>query len=220
MKQLFAGILFIVVLGLGAFLYRNVTERPAAQIPSGLECTQEAQLCPDGTSVGRTGPSCSFAACAYPNVEVAGLAFAVPAGYAADENAPGANPDFLAAFTKPSSSGNPTHLITIERFPIAEGETAEDVMLANTRFQPADMPAESISELKTESINGKTFYVVSVERFEALIHTHYFLPRATDVIRFSLVEHDVTNWTDPSLIINSLPEQQALRKMLQTLQLK
>jgi hypothetical protein len=26
-------------------------------------CTMEAKLCPDGSSVGRTGPNCEFAAC-------------------------------------------------------------------------------------------------------------------------------------------------------------
>jgi len=30
-------------------------------------CTQEAKLCPDGSSVGRSGPNCEFAAC--PNVQ-------------------------------------------------------------------------------------------------------------------------------------------------------
>ncbi len=29
----------------------------------GQACTQEARLCPDGSSVGRTGPNCEFAAC-------------------------------------------------------------------------------------------------------------------------------------------------------------
>ncbi len=28
-----------------------------------VACTMEAKLCPDGTAVGRTGPSCEFAAC-------------------------------------------------------------------------------------------------------------------------------------------------------------
>src|SRR5260221_10135993 len=28
-----------------------------------VACTQEAKICPDGTSVGRTGPNCEFAAC-------------------------------------------------------------------------------------------------------------------------------------------------------------
>ncbi|MCX6823267.1 MAG: hypothetical protein NTX91_04745 [candidate division SR1 bacterium] len=26
-------------------------------------CTMEAKLCPDGSSVGRTGPNCEFAKC-------------------------------------------------------------------------------------------------------------------------------------------------------------
>ncbi len=30
---------------------------------SGQFCTQEAKICPDGTSVGRTGPDCEFAPC-------------------------------------------------------------------------------------------------------------------------------------------------------------
>lgn len=30
---------------------------------TGYVCTQEAKICPDGTAVGRTGPSCEFAAC-------------------------------------------------------------------------------------------------------------------------------------------------------------
>ena len=29
----------------------------------GVACTAEAKLCPDGTSVGRTGPNCEFSAC-------------------------------------------------------------------------------------------------------------------------------------------------------------
>ena len=30
---------------------------------SGIICTQEAKLCPDGSYVGRTGPKCEFALC-------------------------------------------------------------------------------------------------------------------------------------------------------------
>lgn len=29
----------------------------------GKACTEEAKICPDGSSVGRTGPDCEFAAC-------------------------------------------------------------------------------------------------------------------------------------------------------------
>ncbi|MBX3218418.1 MAG: hypothetical protein KF850_40810 [Labilithrix sp.] len=39
---------------------------PASDGPSVAEpkaCTQEAKLCPDGSAVSRTGPSCEFAPC-------------------------------------------------------------------------------------------------------------------------------------------------------------
>lgn len=35
--------------------------------PGPVACTQEAKLCPDGSYVGRTGPSCEFAACPNPS---------------------------------------------------------------------------------------------------------------------------------------------------------
>ena len=31
--------------------------------PGGQACTREAKVCPDGSSVGRTGPNCEFAEC-------------------------------------------------------------------------------------------------------------------------------------------------------------
>ncbi len=37
--------------------------------PSPKACTQEAKLCPDGSSVGRTGPNCEFAQCPALNPE-------------------------------------------------------------------------------------------------------------------------------------------------------
>lgn len=36
---------------------------PPAEQPGGTVCTMDAKLCPDGTSVGRTGPNCEFAPC-------------------------------------------------------------------------------------------------------------------------------------------------------------
>lgn len=32
-------------------------------LPKTKNCTKEAQICPDGSSVGRTGPNCKFAPC-------------------------------------------------------------------------------------------------------------------------------------------------------------
>ena len=39
------------------------TETPIPTEPNQVACTMEAKLCPDGSSVGRSGPRCEFAAC-------------------------------------------------------------------------------------------------------------------------------------------------------------
>lgn len=46
--------------------FRFITATPVfspAASGSGTMCTMDAKLCPDGSSVGRTGPNCEFAAC-------------------------------------------------------------------------------------------------------------------------------------------------------------
>lgn len=58
----------ILGLGIGYFLagrMNGVTTLPPTAGPgnTGTACTMEAKLCPDGTSVGRVGPSCEFAPC-------------------------------------------------------------------------------------------------------------------------------------------------------------
>lgn len=44
-----------------------VPDPPSSEAPSGppggVVCTKDAKLCPDGSYVGRTGPSCEFAPC-------------------------------------------------------------------------------------------------------------------------------------------------------------
>lgn len=219
MKQLLAGVALLFVIGIAAFLYRNTMERPYA-LPAPVACTAEARICPDGTAVGRSAPSCEFAPCALPNVEIAdaGINFVIPEGYVADENAYGADTTLLAAFVKPSLSGNPQHTIIIRRYPIPEGQTADEVILANTRYQPADMQAEDFDRFTSLSAGGKTFRETVIERFEAQVHSAYFLPRSADVLRFEILEHDVTGWMEPSLTVRSLPEHAALLKLLQTLQ--
>lgn len=42
----------------------NSASKPTQPEPDpGKQCTQEAMVCPDGSSVGRTGPNCEFAPC-------------------------------------------------------------------------------------------------------------------------------------------------------------
>src|SRR5438132_4490188 len=79
--------------------------------------------------------------------------------------------------------------------------------------------ATSIQQFKKKTIGGRLFYVVTVERFEAVIHTVYYLPRpGRDLLRFEVLEHNVMNWTDPKLDVATLPAHQALENMLGTLQ--
>lgn len=55
------GLLLLALLAAGGYFFVNkgfLTKEKA--------CTQEAKVCPDGTSVGRTGPNCEFAACPTP----------------------------------------------------------------------------------------------------------------------------------------------------------
>jgi hypothetical protein len=218
MKQLFAGIVLIVLIGVGGFFYRNVKEKPGMLAEQPV-CTRDAKLCPDGTSVGRQGPSCTFAPCAAPNVEVieVGLGFVLPAGYAQIERGSAAQ-ETLRIFQKPASSPNAPHLITIKRYPIPEGKTANEVILENTRFQPSDMPADDMADYKIVVLNGKTFYGTVIERFEGQVESSYFLPRTSDVLRFDLLERDVTTWMEPAMVIEQLPEHAALLQMLGTVQ--
>jgi hypothetical protein len=219
MKQLLAGVAILFVVGIASFLYRNTVERPGIHAPQGA-CTMEARICPDGTAVGRQGPACEFAACPPPNVEIkdAGVSFVLPSGYTADETAYGANPSLLAAFVKPSLSGNPQHTIVIRQYPIPEGKTADAVILENTRYQPADMAAEDFSRFETKAVNGKSFRRTTIERFEALVMSSYFLVREKDVLRFDITEHDVMGWMEPGLDEETLPEHQALLGLLASLQ--
>jgi hypothetical protein len=216
MKELALGVVVILVLGVGGFLYRNTMERP---IPGPNACTLEAKLCPDGSGVGRSGPDCSFAPCAFPNVEIpeAGISFAVPPEY--EQVLTGApNQETLRIFSKPSLSPSVQHTIHVKRYTIPAGTSPDDVILAATRYQPADMQAEDFSRFTFVNLGGRTYRVTVIERFEALVQSSYFLTRDTDVIRFDVVEHDVTNWTDPNLVVDNLPEHRALQTMLGTLQ--
>lgn len=218
MKQLLAGIVIIVVLGIGGLVYRNVMERPAAG-PVGVACTEEARMCPDGSSVGRVPPTCSFSPCPYPNVEIEeySIAFVVPAGY--QQAMAGASAQAtLRIFEKPSTAENAPHLISVSRYPISEGKTGEEVILENTRLQPADMAPEDMSRFSLATVGGQSYYGIVIERFEAQVESAYYLVREADVLRFSVLERDVTDWMESGLVVTELPEHQALLRLLESVQ--
>ncbi|HYD92984.1 MAG TPA: hypothetical protein VEB18_00785 [Candidatus Paceibacterota bacterium] len=218
MKSLIFGIVLILLIGIGGFFYRTVSE----QSPT-VACTEEAKICPDGTSVGRIPPSCEFAECPVTNrvsVAEAGLSFVVPAGYHADENAYGADPTVLAAFVKPSLSGTPQHTIIIRRYTVPDGVPGEDIILENTRYQPADMQATDFSRFESVVTNGREYRATVIERFEAQVHSAYYWLGAFQVLRFEIIEHDVVDWTDPNLVVADLPEHQALLDLLASVELR
>jgi hypothetical protein len=219
MKQLLAGVAILFVVGIASFLYRNTVERPGVVALEGA-CTMEAKICPDGTSVGREGPSCAFSPCPASNVEIpsAGVSFVIPEGYSAGEGASGTNSELLAVFVKPSLSEAVSHTIRVYQYQVPEGKTADDVILERTQYQPADEAAEDFARFSTKSVNGKAFRTTTIERFEALVHTSYFLAREGNVLRFDVTEHDVTGWMEPGLAIDMLPEHQALNALLASLQ--
>ncbi|MBU0750274.1 hypothetical protein KKH15_02035 [Patescibacteria group bacterium] len=72
-RQAIAILGVILLLGAGASLIyawslRSADIQSPAPTPTPTACTMEAKLCPDGSYVGRTEPSCEFSAC--PSVDV------------------------------------------------------------------------------------------------------------------------------------------------------
>lgn len=71
-KRIAVLVLAGIIVGTGIFFLMQrgayaPVDAPSVGLPqepaSPVGCTEEAKLCPDGTSVGRTGPNCSFAEC-------------------------------------------------------------------------------------------------------------------------------------------------------------
>lgn len=218
MKSLFFGIVLIVLVGVAGFFYRNVMEHEP--IPEPVACTMDAKMCPDGSAVGRTAPSCAFARCPFPNLEdeEIDLGLVIPAGYEVNEEAVEGDSELRIVLDK-QGAGSIPHNIVVRRFMIEEAETAEDVMIAQTLFETSGIQAESMDEFDVVILEGRTFYRVTVERFEAQIHTLYYLPREKDVLRFEVLERDVVQWMEPELVIEELPEHRALLQVLESLQL-
>ena len=142
----------------------------------------------------------------------------VPTGYVLNAAAPGDDTTLKSAFEKVAGSTYPPHVIVIRSFPIPAGETAESVILENTMLEPSGMQPESMEEFGFATVAGRTYRTITVERFEAQIHTVYYLARATDVIRFEVLERNVMSWMEPALDIMALPEHAAFVRMLETLQ--
>jgi hypothetical protein len=213
MKSLLLGILLIVLIGIGGFVYRNAVEHPAQPIT----CPLDSELCPDGTSVSRTGFSCTFPACPPPNTSLSnvGISFAVPPGFMGVA-LPDA--DSVAAYESPASTASKSASdIIIRRFAIDSSSTALGTIQQTAIGGTSGAPVSATSFSST-ALGNRRYTVVLIDRFEGIIDTAYYLARNLDVLRFDAIDRDVMNWTDPNLDLAALPAHVALVKLLTTLQ--
>ena len=212
MKVLFLGVLLIIILGVGGLVYRNAVEHPLQPIT----CPVDALVCPDGTSVSRTGSSCTFPVCPLPNVSLpdVSIAFAVPAGFTTAEVPDAAS---VAAYALSTSSSTEPASIFIRRYAIAASSTALSTIQQTAISGTSGAPV-SVTSFSSTVLGTHRFTVVSIERFEGVVDTAYYLGRADDVLRFDAVDTGVVNWTDSNLDVSTLPAATALRKLLVTLQ--
>ena len=211
MKSLLLGIAAIILLGFGGLVYRNAVEHPLQQIV----CPLDAMICPDGTSMPRIGDSCNFQACSAPNVSLTdvGIAFAIPEGFIE-----GALPDAasVAAYETPPVEGSGGARLVIRRYAIAASSTALATIQGTAIGGASGLPMSATSYSST-ALGAHRFTVVSIERFEGIVDTAYYLARGTDVLRFDAIDSGIMNWTDPNLDTSALPANRALKKLLTTL---
>ncbi len=212
MRSLFLGILLIVILGIGGLVYRNAVEHPAQPIV----CPLDAMVCPDGTSVGRTGTSCTFPVCPPPNTTLddVGIAFAIPSGFV---SAGLPDPASVAAYEASATSSANVAGIMIRRYAIAASSTALATIQQTAVNASSGLPV-SATAFSSTVIGNHRFTVASIERFEGVVDTAYYLARSSDVLRFDAIDRNVMNWTDPNLNTSALPAHAALAKLLSTLQ--
>src|SRR5262249_6171184 len=149
---------------------------------------------------------CTFPACPPPNVEFpdSDLAFALPAGYIADESVSKDDPTILASYVKPDAN-DPTERITIRRFAIPADSTAAAFIQSNAVLDPSGMPASptAITSTTIGTNPPRIFSTVQIGRFEGVVDVAYYLTRENEVLRFDALDLHVANWTDPSLTVST-----------------
>jgi hypothetical protein len=200
MKELFAGIVLLLVIGIGGFMYRNEVERPLAN-----------------TTLPVSGPNCSFAACPPPNAELTvgstTLDFVLPAGYQKTTDV--SSGSLIATYQQSVTNGS---IIKIFEYPLPTGQGPSQVMLANTAYVPSGVQATSTTAFTQVTEGKNVFSEVQIGRSQGQVQTAYYLAQPNDVLRFDIIETNVTDWNDPSLNPSTLPQHQALEQMLATLE--
>lgn len=211
MKRVVVGfVILLVIVGFG-LAYRAYVENAARPIA----CPIDALVCPDGTSVSRTGQSCTFAPCPYPNVsyDTLHISFAVPSGFAT--TTPGGVPDEIELTLSDSASSSAR--ITVRSYALDASSTPLAVIRSTAIGGASGAPVPA--NMYTSTMAGRyRVTVVPIERFEGVVHTAYYLSRNEDVLRFDAIDQSVQNWMESSLDVTRLPAHAALKSLLGTLQ--
>lgn len=124
--------LLLIVGGASAAYFLNANKQPQE-----VACTMEAKLCPDGSSVGRTGPKCEFAPCPNPPTPKPTKDFTFtypPYLFPVDINQ---NPLVLnyydgSALPTPKASGNIVYTISVGNKKIDPDTTLDNAIKAET----------------------------------------------------------------------------------------
>lgn len=211
MRRLLLGIVFIIFIGFGGFFYRNAIEYRDRQI----NCPVERLVCPDGTELTHGPLSCEFAACPPPNMTLdeLGLTFVLPSEFEAVE----ASGDVVARHEAPGPSALEPKSVEIRKYPLTASTTPLAIIQQTAIGGASGLPV-SPAQFSSVTLGGRTFTVVPIERFEAVVQVAYYLTRPGDVLRFDATDRGVVDWMETDLDVAALPAQQALRAMLSTLQ--
>lgn len=156
-------VLIIILTGV-IFLYSNNQSGLILSHPKA--CTMEAKLCPDGSSVGRTGPNCEFAECPedataccqiYEN-EQYGFEFKYPKEWELREN------NQIISFTAPANIiGKGNELASIKPEIVINRDKGSyknlEDFLSKWEYNDSDLSALwNVSNITFEEINGNRFF--------------------------------------------------------------
>tara|TARA_B100000745_G_scaffold254816_1_gene177404 strand:+ start:7272 stop:7898 length:627 start_codon:yes stop_codon:yes gene_type:complete len=208
MKELFLGVVLIILLGLGSFLYQNaLRDRSAPEGP--IACTLEARICPDGSAVGRTGPQCEFEACSTDPIS-----FTAPNGFIDTLPLLSSIVEGRLGFysKEPSVISNS---ISVHAFKTGDKEQA---LLEKVTLTPSDLHPESLEDFEVVTIGEREAYRIVNERFEATVEVTYGIFLEDFLVLVALRDIAVENWME-DFDIEDLEDLQTVEEVVSSVSL-
>lgn len=210
MKELSLGVLLLILVGFGSFLYQNAKDRPP--IDRGpFACTLEAKICPDGSTVGRQGPACEFEACTTDAVS-----FAAPTGYIDTLRLLSSFVEGRIGFytKEPNVISNN---IVVYAYPKTETRTLESVLTTTIPLSPSDLYPE-VEDYEVVTIGDREVYQIVNERFEATVEINYVLDLEEFVVVVSHRDIAVENWME-DFTLDELEDLQIVEEVVASIEI-